>query len=346
MKLSKNLAQKIVKEMMKVIPYNVNVMNEKGMIIGSGDRNRIGKIHEGAVKAIEKKQMIEVHKLGKGAKLGVNEPILINGEVVGVVGLTGDPEEVRPFSKLVRVTAALLIEQAKRLKQDQEKEKQMEEFLYELAYRKKEYDKEFYSLSSNYGVNLDNNYQGIILIGENMENFEKTLKKLLPMSTHFLRLDAQRVVLFLEENKKNHMLIQLLEDQEEIKKMGVGDFSKPFSNSLEKAGLAIEIGKKIMPSKKVYTYKELEFFIGLTHENKNKRIHLIKSLERAGEKLELIKTLQTYIEANGEMNETAKHLNIHRNTLNYRLEKIYELTEKHPKNLLDLVELLSGIVWN
>ncbi|WP_231701884.1 hypothetical protein [Crassaminicella thermophila] len=31
--------------------------------------------------------------------------------------------------------------------------------------------------------------------------------------------------------------------------------------------------------------------------------------------------------------------------MNYRLEKIYELTGKHPKKLLDLMELVVGIVW-
>ena len=47
--LSKKLAQSIVDKMMNVIPYNVNIMNHKGIIIGSGDVSRIGYIHEGAV---------------------------------------------------------------------------------------------------------------------------------------------------------------------------------------------------------------------------------------------------------------------------------------------------------
>ena len=41
-KLSKYIAQKIVSEMMDVIPYNINVMDENGVIIGSGDVKRIG----------------------------------------------------------------------------------------------------------------------------------------------------------------------------------------------------------------------------------------------------------------------------------------------------------------
>lgn len=51
-KLSKTIAQKIVLEMMNVIPYNINVMDENGVIIGSGDIRRIGNIHEGAKKQL------------------------------------------------------------------------------------------------------------------------------------------------------------------------------------------------------------------------------------------------------------------------------------------------------
>ena len=42
---------------------------------------------------------------------------------------------------------------------------------------------------------------------------------------------------------------------------------------------------------------------------------------------------------NGEINRTAEALFIHRNTLNYRLERIKELTGKDPKNYMDLLEL-------
>lgn len=48
MKLSKAIAQRIVLEMMSVISYNINVIDEKGIVIGSGDIERIGNIHEGA----------------------------------------------------------------------------------------------------------------------------------------------------------------------------------------------------------------------------------------------------------------------------------------------------------
>lgn len=72
MKLSKAIALKIVLEMMNVIPYNINVVDENGIIIGSGDNERIGNIHEGAKKAIDSKHIIEVYEDNEKMKPGVN----------------------------------------------------------------------------------------------------------------------------------------------------------------------------------------------------------------------------------------------------------------------------------
>ena len=48
MKLTANLAQAIVNAAMERIPYNVNIMNEHGYIIASGNHDRINTLHVGA----------------------------------------------------------------------------------------------------------------------------------------------------------------------------------------------------------------------------------------------------------------------------------------------------------
>ena len=70
----------------------------------------------------------------------------------------------------------------------------------------------------------------------------------------------------------------------------------------------------------------------------------METLKNEGNKLDLIDTILSYIENSGEINTISKNLNIHRNTLNYRLEKIYSLTGKNPKNFLDLLELYTSYI--
>lgn len=55
--------------------------------------------------------------------------------------------------------------------------------------------------------------------------------------------------------------------------------------------------------------------------------------------------MQTYIEENGDINTIANKLKIHINTLNYRLDRIKQLTGKNSKNLLELFELICGLIW-
>ncbi|MFB9758413.1 helix-turn-helix domain-containing protein [Ectobacillus funiculus] len=51
------------------------------------------------------------------------------------------------------------------------------------------------------------------------------------------------------------------------------------------------------------------------------------------------------IEENGDIKNGTNKLNIHRNTLNYRLERIQKLTGRNPKVLLELFELICSLIW-
>lgn len=66
--LSEKQAQEIVDKMMMDIPYNINIMNGKGVIIGSGKMERVGTIHQGAVKALSTGKMVEVWEDGRYEK--------------------------------------------------------------------------------------------------------------------------------------------------------------------------------------------------------------------------------------------------------------------------------------
>ena len=93
------LAQEIVERAMKIIPFNVNVMDRRGIIIGSGKAARIGELHSGAQLALAHGRPVEIDEATArtlpGVKPGVNLPLTVRGQTCGVVGLTGEPETVR-----------------------------------------------------------------------------------------------------------------------------------------------------------------------------------------------------------------------------------------------------------
>ncbi len=60
---------------------------------------------------------------------------------------------------------------------------------------------------------------------------------------------------------------------------------------------------------------------------------------------EMLKTLETYLECDGQLNETAKKLFIHRNTATYRIEKLSELLDVDFKKINDLIRLKIAFLF-
>jgi carbohydrate diacid regulator len=114
--LSSSLAHDIVARTMRIIPFNVNVMDARGVILASGDAERIGELHDGALLALARRATVEVDAASAprlhGARPGVNLPLVVAGQLCGAVGLSGAPEQVRQFGELVRLTAEMILEQA------------------------------------------------------------------------------------------------------------------------------------------------------------------------------------------------------------------------------------------
>lgn len=107
------MAQKVVDTIAPTINRNVNIMNAHGVIIASTDATRIGSHHEGSSEAIRRNEIIRVsHADGSaGTQPGVNVPFTLNGQLSGVVGVTGAPHEVESLAGLIALTVQLLIGQ-------------------------------------------------------------------------------------------------------------------------------------------------------------------------------------------------------------------------------------------
>lgn len=73
------LAEKIVKEVRKLMDEDIIVVNTDGFIIASTDQKRINTFHEGALIASQQKKKLiitrEDQQKLKGVKAGINLPI-------------------------------------------------------------------------------------------------------------------------------------------------------------------------------------------------------------------------------------------------------------------------------
>ena len=200
--LSKELAQSIVNKVMEVIPYNVNIMDEDGVIIGSGDSSRIGSLHEGALEALKNKKTVEIFKDYEYAKAGVNIPILFRNKIMGVIGITGAPKIVSPFGKIVSITAELLIAQEYTLNQHIIKQKLIEEFIYEWLNINEEYTEEF--IQRGMSLEIDIRIKRFVIIVEydkcKLKEVNKFIDKNLKENEYSINISSNKIALLLKNN--------------------------------------------------------------------------------------------------------------------------------------------------
>ncbi len=136
MKITHKLAQSIVDKTMNILGKNINIMDENGVIIGSGDKSRLNQYHEGAAKVIKEGKKLEIYSKDinhlVGAKPGINLPIEHNNKIIGVVGITGEPNEVSPFGEVIKMTVEMMLQQEFLLKELQLEQQAQENFIQDL----------------------------------------------------------------------------------------------------------------------------------------------------------------------------------------------------------------------
>ena len=134
MKISQNSAQQIVEEIGKLVKQNINLMDETGHIVASNDPARIGNFHTGAYRIIQNRLKEfyitpELEREMPNVRRGINLPIEVDGEVQGVIGITGDYTEVIKYGQIVKKMAEILIRERMTLDNRQLDQRVLSRFL-------------------------------------------------------------------------------------------------------------------------------------------------------------------------------------------------------------------------
>lgn len=374
--LSSELAQSIVEKTMSVVNYNINIMNDMGSIIASGDEERIGTIHEGSIIALQRKSEFNVSKNEskklKGVQPGINVVIQFQNKIVGVIGITGNPKEVLGYGKLIKLTAEMMIEQEFVMKEIEWNNKIKDEMVLALINNKQnslllmdEYIKKF---KISYGQPMNT-----IIIELSIKDI--SLKNELNISNRIISIlegtfkgslvsviDSKTIVLlhkcYCHNDKREDYEEKVKKVNEKIRKeigitikIATGKIYNKLSEVYKSFNIAKEtllFGKKMHPKENIYIFDILKFDM-LFYQNsakwKNDELEETYKLIALKDKKGVIReTIKALIEENGELNSIALKLFIHRNTLIYRLDKIYKLTNRNPRKYIDLFWLYSAIV--
>ena len=124
-----------------------------------------------------------------------------------------------------------------------------------------------------------------------------------------------------------------------------------FASSYKKELIALRYGKMLFPKEKVYYYKDFAIAQIVSAIPKTELIRIYSSLitvqdASVWEDRELIDTAEAFIKCSLNVSETSRIMNIHRNTLMYRLDKIkretgYDLRKFEDASVFNLVDLIK-----
>lgn len=373
------LAQEIVSRTMSIIQCNVNIMNNRGVIIGSGQKDRIGERHDGACLALKHGEMYTVDanhtQSMQGVQPGINMPIRQNDKVVGVIGLTGDPANLRQYAKLVTMTAEMMLEQSRLLSMLAQDQRLREELVLNLIHNEglSEEQREW---ATRLGIDLSLPRVAVLIECDSSElpvsdalyelqylleqlrqpehnnlvarvslNYIVVLKPALNQEGTFSRdlLGLQIEKMYKQLNSHGKLRLHIASGHYFP---GAESISRSFNTALT----TLKIGKIYSPSQHTYAYQQLRLPVLLEALALDRSwqtgeflqpLNRLKAVDTNGL---LRKTLLTWFNHNNQISATAQALFIHRNTLEYRLNKVSELTNLDVRgNFFDRTQLYIGL---
>jgi carbohydrate diacid regulator len=160
-------------------------------------------------------------------------------------------------------------------------------------------------------------------VEENVENFKKYINTIYDIIRSELKLPAT---------------------------VGVGNYHpglEGLRQSYQEALSAIELGAQMWDQDRIYHIDDFGVVAPLLSGVDESNIYFSRELlEKLGENSEIIQTLEAFFNFNMSLTQTSKHLNIHRNTLVYRLDRINDTLGLDPRNFDDAVQIKLAILFN
>lgn len=352
------LYHSVVEQVYELIKENVILTNEKGFIVASTDRSRISNFHEGAMLAIkERKKMIiteEFAKLLKGVRPGIVLPIIIDEKAVSAIGITGDPTVVQPYGLLVQKMTELFIKESMIQHNQERLAREIDFFVYDWFHSKR-IDKSFIERSCFFNINLQK-YNQVMLIKMNKPTLQLSYKDMDQLKqiwniedTLFVRWGQDKLYMIMEQIENKLLRKKIINFLDKIKELleveavvGVGQPTsyENIQESYKQADLAASIATEKNP---IIFEEDLRFEILLYElKEKSKAKFVERSIMPIQKEKVLLNTLEAWFDHHMSIQETAKFLHIHKNTLHYRLKKIEEVTGLSLNNVEHLSILYIG----
>lgn len=338
MELSRQLAAQIVSAVFEVVKNDINLMNASGIIIGSTNPERVGTFHEAGYQAILRGApvIVEDEHSFRGAQRGINYPIFAETAPVAAIGITGPPGELEKFGFLVTKITEVFLKEQQLNKELLSKSRSLHYLVTSLLYDNIKDQKQLEMLLDRYGLDREGEYAALTIKMENT-SLEQSLRfyfKALGCPLSIYLYPSEWAVIFDREGFERFSPADFACKYDKHLHSGMGPFGPLYrlNHSYQSAVAARRHARRLNA---VYCNSEdisIEFVLESIPPDIRRLYwgHILKALTERE-----IHLLKAYFGRNLSLKETAEALNIHKNTLQYQLDKITEKSGLNPRIFQD-----------
>ena len=354
MRISKSSAQEIVEEIGKLVKQNINLMDETGHIIASNDPARIGNFHEGAYRIITNhlKELYITPELEKTLPLvrqGINLPIEVDGDVEGVIGITGTYDEVIKYGQIVKKMAEILIKERIALDAERLDSRIRSRFLEDWVLgdglsNPRSLSERGYAI----GIDIRKKRRCMVISARDLSYYTSTLEgqqfieqveeavagQMEAWQGTIILRNAARQILLVSSRSTGEMqaiarkLTELIETRFGIRAIvGIDGPEQDVHTAYLQANRAWRVAHHA--AQPIVCYEDLNVELILDHiPQKSKIAYLCKIFPgcSSAEIRDFTALLGAYFQAEGSLQTAADAMFIHKNTLQYRLKRMAEIT--------------------
>lgn len=359
MDLDPQIAETIVNSLKDIINHEINLFDTTGTIIASTDLSRIGTSHDGARLALSTRQTVSIdneHQF-KGARQGINVPVLFNDSPVAVIGITGERAEVEPFGNVIKKMTEILIrenwEQITRFDQ----RTRLASLVNLLCLRRHDPDLVDY-LASVLDIDLTRPRRAVVgrILGAGRQTGTESPYGILyarfqQLASSFFSIDGNEICMFIDEADERELpqLLRGIRRDAQARlhvrvAFGIGGLKAEqdqYWRSHDEAARAAD-WLAFTGQDDAARYEDLDYGIILSSIPTEDATRFVSRVfgDASEEQIDAFETVfEAYTKRNGSISHAADDLFLHKNTLQNRLNKMASTCGYNPRELSDYAVL-------
>ena len=328
----------------KHIPFNYCITDLGGRIIASQDNKQLGQLNLVALKSINTNGIL-LNEKTKIETFISSITIEMDDSPIGMLIIEKDtPISIESLTFIKKSFEMLYLEKIHKNKEFIDLQME-EQFNYEWLFKQESYENSFIERGKHYDIDVTKEYLVMVIKLNSSDNKSTYIKRLISKRDILIKLHDNFITIIFPKNERVSGTIQRMTKLLENSKIGISNYSNHLNTAYINAKQCLTLGCQIFPNQNVYFYDKMSLPLLIANGDKDHQLaKTFQLLDIKGKNAFLMETVIAFIKNNGEISATCAELNIHRNSIQYRIKRIEEICGKNLQNYYDLLYMYASYI--